>query len=81
VDRAQEPAKILIVVQVLQAGPRLIRRRNIDEGEAHAGNDLQDEAQQSPAAKYVKPTAGIARSGVAGGGGEQLGDLQPVVNP
>ena len=80
-DGAQEPAEILAGVQVLQTGPGLIGRRNVYEGEAHAGNDLQNETQQSAAAENVKPTAAIRRDGMARRGIEQFRDLQPVVNP
>ena len=44
VQRAQEPAQRNLVIQNVEAVPRLARRRHIDQRQQNAGDDLQKEA-------------------------------------
>ena len=47
VQRANEPAQRNVVIQNLQAVPRLARGGHVDEREQNAGDDLQDEDGQA----------------------------------
>src|SRR5262249_55673727 len=80
-QRAQEPAQGLLIVQVLQTGIRLVGRRDVDEGQTDAGHDLNEKTEERPAAEDIKPTAGAGRYRVAGGRGEQLADMDSLIDP
>src|SRR5262249_12702104 len=80
-QRPQKPAKGLLIIQVLQTGIRLIGRRDVDEGQTDAGHDLNEKTEERPAAEDIKPTAGAGRYRVAGGRGEQLADMDSLVDP
>src|SRR5215471_6637480 len=67
VHRAQEPTKLLVIVQVLETGVSLVRRGNVNEGQTRAGDDLKNETQQRPAAEDIKPALRIFRHMVPGG--------------
>ncbi len=55
VQRPQEPAERLVVIQVQQAVICLGGRRHVDQGEADAGEDLNDEEGERRAAENVPP--------------------------
>ena len=63
VQRAQEPAERLLVVEALEAAPRLVGRRHVDERQADAGHDLQDEQRPALALPNTyAPARGVARA-------------------
>src|SRR5262245_23516096 len=80
-QRPQEPAQGLLIVQVLQAGIRLVGRRDVDEGQTDAGYDLNEKTEERAAAEDIKPTACAGRYRVAGGRGEQLADMDSLIDP
>src|SRR5215469_1964462 len=59
--RTDEPAKSDIVVQGLQAGPRLRTRRYIDKRQQNSGHNLQYEHRKRGAAKNVPPAGSLSR--------------------
>src|SRR5215471_5818256 len=67
VHRAQEPTKLLVIVQVFETGVSLARRGDVNECEARAGDDLQDETEQRATAEDIKPALCIFRHMVPGG--------------
>src|SRR5258708_31826641 len=81
VDRPQKPSQELLIVEVLEAGPGLASRRYVDESEKSSGKDLQNETQKCTAAKDVEPAIGAGRDFMAGGGFEQLADMQAFFQP
>src|SRR5256885_829447 len=80
-QRPQEPAQGLLIIQVLQTGIRLVGRRDVDEGQTDAGHDLNEKTEERPAAEDIKPTAGTGRYRVAGGRGEQLTHVESLIDP
>src|SRR3989442_15728765 len=80
-QRTQEPAQRLLIIQVLQAGVRLVGRGNVDEGQANAGHDLQEKTEQRATAEDIKPTAGAGRYRVACGRDEQLTHMESLIDP
>src|SRR6266849_4694640 len=81
VDRSEEPSQELFVVEVWEAGPSLAGGRYVDESEKSPGQDLQNEAQKCTAAKDVEPAICTGRDSMAGGGLEQLADMQAFFKP
>ncbi len=67
VERPQEPAERLLVIEVEQAVVGLVGGRHVDERQADAGDDLQAEERHGRAAENVPPAhrpGGAARDGV-----------------
>src|SRR5216684_4698232 len=62
--RADKPSKRLLIVEGLEAVPRAVRGRDIDEREADAGDKLQNHHGEAGAAEDVGPTSGIPRHGM-----------------
>src|SRR6266851_3906518 len=58
---ANKPSKRLLMVEGLEAVPRAIRGRDIDECEADAGDKLQNHHCEAGAAEDVSPTSSIPR--------------------
>jgi len=77
----QEPAKLLLIVQILEAGVGLASRWHIDEGEADTSYDLDEEAEQRAAPEDIEPTPGSARHSMACGCSKELAYVEPVINP
>jgi len=56
---AQEPAELDVVIQKLQAVPRIARRRRIDQRKQNACHDLEHENDRCCAPKHIPPAGGI----------------------
>src|SRR5689334_4097885 len=62
--RANKPSKRLLIVEGLEAVPRAIRGRDIDERETDASDKLQNHHCKASATEDVGPTSGVPRHGV-----------------
>src|SRR5438093_13300605 len=80
-QRTQEPAQRLLIIQILQTGIRLVGRGHVDEGQTDAGHDLNDKTEERTAAEDIKPTAGTGRYRVACGRDEQLTHMESLIDP
>ncbi len=80
-DAAQEPSQVLLLIQILQAGPGFVGGGNVYKGQAGARDDLDDEAKQRGAAEHIEPAAGTGWDMVAGRGFKQLRQVEPIVDP
>lgn len=78
---AQEPAELLLIIQVLETCVGLVSRWHIDEGETDTCHDLDHEAKQRTAPEDIEPTPGSARHSMACGCSKELAYVEPVVNP
>ena len=81
VQRADEPAESHVVVQSLEAAPRLAGRGNVDECQKNSGDELQQEDRQRGAAEDVKPTCRIPRHGMLCDLANRSRELQTPVEP
>ena len=79
--RAQKPAQGDLMVENVQAVPRLGRRGNIDQRQQNAGDDLQQEQREGGAAEDVPPACGVARHLVQGRVLHRPFELQPALEP
>ena len=83
VDRAKKPAQVKLLIQNVEAAPRLPCGRHVDDGEQNAGDDLQNEKCESGAAEHVPPACRVARHRVQrrflDGRFELETKLQPVI--
>src|SRR4029077_13961606 len=80
-QRADEPTEGLDLVEVLQAVPRAIGGRHINERQTNAGDDLQDEQGEAGAAEYVSPARAAARYSVGRSLPNGLTELEARVKP
>src|SRR5262249_664566 len=80
-QRPQEPAQGLLIIEILQTGIRLVGRRHVDEGQTDAGHDLNEKTEERAAAQDINPAAGAGRYRVAGGRGEQLAGMDSLIDP
>ena len=67
VQRTQKPAERNLMVQNVEAVPRLARGGNVDQRQKNAGEDLQKEQRESSAAKDVPPACSVARNRMQSG--------------
>ena len=81
VHRADEPAERHMVIQSLQAAPRLAGRGNIDQRQQNSGDKLEKEDGERRAAEDVKPTCRVARHGMFRGLANGCRQLQAMVEP
>src|SRR5882724_1431748 len=58
---ADEPSERLLMVEGLEAVPRAIGSRDIDESEADAGDELQNHHGETGTSEDVGPTSGVLR--------------------
>ena len=83
-QRAQKPAQRNIVVEELEAVPRLARGRRVNQRKQNAGHDLQHEQHRGGAAKDIPPACAAGRNGmrrrVHGRLAEAEAMLEPVVH-
>ena len=61
--RRNQPERDLVIENV-QTVPRFTRRRNIDQGQQNAGEDLQEEQRERRTAEDVPPACSLARNGM-----------------
>ena len=78
---ADKPAESYIVVQRLQAAPRLPSRGNVDERQENSGDELQQEDRQRRAAEYVEPTCRVSRHWMLRSFANGSRQLQAMVEP
>src|SRR5438132_75321 len=64
VQRPDEPARRYVLIQGVQAAPRLPRRRDVDQGEEDPGDDLQNEDDERRASEDVEPARRLAWHGM-----------------
>src|SRR5262249_48107288 len=81
VHGADEPAQRDLVVQRLQAVPRLGRGRHVDEREQDTGQELQYEDDECSATEHVPPARGAAGHRMPGRVPDRRGELEPGVEP
>ena len=81
VHGAQEPSQGDAVVEELQAVPGFGGRRNIDQRQHDAGEDLENEERQRGAAEDVPPARRLARNGMRHRVADGAADLQPLLEP
>src|SRR5579859_3690265 len=78
---ADKPSKRLLVVEGLEAVPRAIRSRDIDEREADTGDKLQYHHGEAGTAEDVSPTGGVPRHGVLHRLANGLSQFEAKVEP
>ena len=81
VHGAQKPAERDLVIENVQAVPRLARRGDIDQSQQNAGEDLQEEQRERRAAKDVPPACGLARNLVQHGVLDRAFELKAALKP
>ncbi len=80
-QRAHIPTQRDIVIQKVQARPRLIRRRAIDQRQQNARHHLQDQQHRRRAAKHIPPARIVRRSGMRCGLADRLDEAKPMFQP
>src|ERR1700680_2435727 len=78
---AQKPSQLHVVVEKLEAAPRVAGRSLIDQGEKNPGHHLQHEKHRRRAAEDVPPTRGILRNLMLNGFGDGLHQPEPFLEP
>ena len=81
VQRANEPAERDLMVQRLQAAPRLVGGWHVHHREENAGRELQAEDDQRGAAEDVPPAGRVARHRMFRGVADRRRQLQAVIDP
>src|SRR5262249_2094486 len=76
-----EPSEGHLVVQRLEAGPRLSGGGDVDESEEDPGHELQRKDGQRGAAEHVPPARAVARHRMLGRVADRRGQLQTGVEP
>src|SRR5262249_45354310 len=77
----QEPAERLLVIQILQARPRLRGRRDVHERQTDSSYHLDDETEQRAAPEDVEPAVRAGWNLVTGRRVEEPADLQAILEP
>jgi len=62
VQRADEPSECDVMIEGLEAAPRLAGRGHIGQSQQNAGDELETKDDQRCAAEYVPPARGVARN-------------------
>ncbi len=81
VHRPQEPAQRLLGVEDEQAPPGLVGRRHVDEREADAGDDLNEEERERAAAEDVQPARRAPGHAMLRGVLQRRSELEAPVEP
>jgi len=69
------------MVKGLEAVPCLPRRRDIDQREQDASDNLQHKTRERGAAEYIEPTCGLARNRMLGSLANRPTQLQSQIEP
>src|SRR6266478_6602895 len=69
------------MVKGLEAVPCLSRRRDIDQREQDASDNLQHETRERGAAEHIEPTCGLARNRMLGSLANRPTQLQSQIEP
>jgi hypothetical protein len=76
-----EPAESHVVVQRLQAAPRLAGRRDVNQRKKNPRHELQEKYGECRAAENVKPARCVSRNRVLGGFANGSRKLQAPIEP
>src|SRR5262249_16736333 len=76
-----EPPEALLVVQHLQTRPSLACRRNVNESQADAGDELQNHYGEAGTAEDKGPTRSLPRHAMLHRLLDGFAQLQPAVKP